>query len=105
MSTAKDRYLARYRCEDIPIDPITIARDKFTIRIAKTTLNEKNWNDTKANPGLDIGDNVKIADKPVINVDNDIVIQGVSLIQFIRSHTHNYKDNGTPMVTAPPNSI
>ena len=58
---------------DIPIDPITIARDKFTIRIAKTTLNEKNWNDTKANPGLDIGDNVKIADKPVINVDNAMV--------------------------------
>jgi len=41
----------------------------------------------------------------VINVDNDIVIQGVSLIQFIRSHTHNYIDDSTPMVTAPPNSI
>lgn len=58
---------------DIPIDPITIARDKFTIRIAKTTLNDKNWNDAKANPGVDIGDNVKIADKPVINVDNAMV--------------------------------
>ena len=41
----------------------------------------------------------------VINVDNDIVIQGVSLIQFIRSHTHNYTDDGRPMVTTPPNSI
>ena len=58
---------------DIPIDPITIARDKFTIRIAKTTLNDKNWNDAKANPGVDIGDNVKIADKPVLNVDNAMV--------------------------------
>ena len=58
---------------DIPIDPITIARDKFTIRIAKTTLNDKNWNDAKANPGVDIGDNVKIADKPVINIDNAMV--------------------------------
>ena len=39
------------------------------------------------------------------NYIDDIVIQGVSLIQFIRSHTHNYSDDGRSMVTAPPNSI
>ena len=41
----------------------------------------------------------------VINVDNDIVIQGISLMQFIRSHTHNYVDDSKPMVTDHPNSI
>ena len=30
---------------DIPIDPVTIARDTFTIRIDKSTLDENEWND------------------------------------------------------------
>ena len=58
---------------DIPIDPVTIARDTFTIRINKSTLDENEWNDVAKNPGVDIGDNVKIADKPIINIDNDMI--------------------------------
>lgn len=58
---------------EIPIDPITIARDKFTIRIAKSGLSNDAWNDVAQNPGVDIGDNVKIADKPVINIDNAMI--------------------------------
>lgn len=58
---------------DIPIDPVTIARDKFTIRIDKSPLSDNDWNDSKKNPGVDIGDNVKIADKPIINIDNAMI--------------------------------
>lgn len=58
---------------EIPIDPVTIARDKFTIRIAKSGLSNDAWNDVAQNPGVDIGDNVKIADKPVINIDNAMI--------------------------------
>jgi flagellar P-ring protein precursor FlgI len=58
---------------DIPIDPVTIAREKFTIRIAKSGLTNDAWNDQQQNPGVDIGDNVKIADKPVINIDNAMI--------------------------------
>ncbi len=58
---------------DIPIDPVTIARDKFTIRIAKSKLDDRSWNDPKENPGVNIGDDVKIADKPVINIDNAMI--------------------------------
>jgi flagellar P-ring protein FlgI len=58
---------------DIPIDPVTIARDTFTIKINKTPLDDNAWNDTKQNPGVDIGDNVKITDKPVINIDNAMI--------------------------------
>ncbi|CAM3869486.1 flagellar biosynthesis protein FlgI [Arcobacter cloacae] len=58
---------------DIPIDPVTIARDTFTIRINKSTLDENEWNDVAKNPGVDIGDNVKIADKPIINIDNAMI--------------------------------
>ena len=58
---------------DIPIDPITIARNSFTIRIDQSGLNEAAWNDPKQNPGVDIGDNIKIADKPVINIDNAMI--------------------------------
>ncbi len=58
---------------DIIIDPITIARDSFTIRIDQSGLSEAAWNDPAQNPGVDIGDNVKIADKPVINIDNAMI--------------------------------
>ncbi len=55
---------------DIPIKPVTIARGSFSIRISKTGLNDAGWKDSSQNPGVDIGDNVKIGDKPVVNIDN-----------------------------------
>ena len=55
---------------DIPIKPITIARGSFSIRISKTGLNDAGWKDSSQNPGVDIGDNVKIGNKPVVNIDN-----------------------------------
>ena len=58
---------------DIIIDPVTIARNSFTIRIDKSGLSNTAWNDSKQNPGVDIGDNVKIADKPIINIDNAMI--------------------------------
>ena len=58
---------------DIIIDPVTIARNSFTIRIDKSGLSNEAWNDPKQNPGVDIGDNVKIADKPVVNIDNAMI--------------------------------
>lgn len=43
------------------------------------------------------------ADAPMVNA-NDVIINGVgSVKQFMLTHTHNYTDDGNPMVTAPPN--
>ena len=58
---------------DIPIDPVTIARGSFSIRIDKSGLSDAGWSDSAQNPGVDIGDNVKIADKPIINIDNAMI--------------------------------
>ena len=58
---------------DIPIDPVTIARGSFSIRIDKTGLSDAGWKDSAQNPGVDIGDDVKIANKPVINIDNAMI--------------------------------
>lgn len=58
---------------DILIDPVTIVRDTFTIRINKTGLGEVDWNNPTINRGVDIGDDVKIADKPVIDIDNAMI--------------------------------
>lgn len=56
---------------DIPIGPVTVARNNFTIRIKKSTLNAMQWEDKKLNKGKDIGDNVKLENKPVaVNIDN-----------------------------------
>lgn len=38
-------------------------------------------------------------------VNGDIVINGVSLKQFIAAHTHPYTDDGNAMVTSPPNPL
>lgn len=38
-------------------------------------------------------------------VKDDALIAGTSFNQFKSSHTHNYTDNGSPAVTAPPNAI
>lgn len=59
---------------DIPIGPVTVARDNFTIRIKKSALNEVEWDDTKINSGKDIGDDVKLDNKPVaVNIDNTLM--------------------------------
>ncbi len=58
---------------DIKIDPVTIARDSFTIRIKKSPLNDTQWKDPKLNKGKDIGDDIKIADGQTINIDNAMI--------------------------------
>ncbi len=55
---------------DIPVDPVTVARDSFTLRIKKSPLENNQWNDEKLNRGVDVGDGVKIVDKPVVDMDN-----------------------------------
>lgn len=58
---------------DIIVAPVTIARDTFTIRINKSDLGEEDWNNPRFNKGVDIGDNVRIADKPVIDINNAMI--------------------------------
>ena len=38
-------------------------------------------------------------------VNGDIVINGISLKQFIAAHTHPYTDDGKAMITSPPNPL
>lgn len=59
---------------DITINPVTISRKDFTLRIKKSNLDDKSWADPVKNVGLDIGDDVKIGKKPiVVNVDNALI--------------------------------
>ena len=58
---------------DIVISPIVIAKNNFTIRIDKSGLGDVDWNNPSVNRGVDIGDNVKIADKPVIDINNAMI--------------------------------
>ncbi len=59
---------------DITINPVTISRKGFTIRIKKSKLDEKGWQDKAINKGLDIGDDVTIGDTPVqVNLDNALI--------------------------------
>ncbi len=56
---------------DIPIGPVTVASNNFTIRIKKFSLNSLEWENKLLNKGKDIGDDVKLDNKPVaINIDN-----------------------------------
>ena len=59
---------------DIVIYPVTVSRRNFTIRIKHKDLTDKQWNDSAVNIGFDIGDNVKIGNKPVeINLNNALI--------------------------------
>lgn len=59
---------------NIPIKPVTVARGNFTIRIKQTNLNENEWDDKKLNKGKDIGDDVRLDNKPVaVNIDNTLM--------------------------------
>ena len=40
-----------------------------------------------------------------IIANDDIIIGGISLKQFMKAHTHGYTDDGSPMITAPPNPL
>lgn len=59
---------------NIPIDPVTVARENFTIRIKKSVLNEDEWDDKKVNKGTDIGDDVRVDNKPIpIEINNSLI--------------------------------
>lgn len=59
---------------DIPIGPVTVAKNGFTIRIKKSDLTKDQWDDPKVNKGQDIGDDVRLNNKPVaVNIDNTLM--------------------------------
>lgn len=63
---------------DITINPVTISRDNFTLRIKKSSLDDKGWADDNANAGLDLGDDVKIGKDAAqtieeVNIDNALI--------------------------------
>jgi flagellar P-ring protein precursor FlgI len=58
----------------IKIKPITITQKEFTIKIKKIDLDKEDFADATLNPGVDIGDDVKIGIKPVnINLNNALI--------------------------------
>ena len=59
---------------DIIVNPVILAREGYTLRVKQTNLTEEQWNDAAVNPGVDIGDDVKIGNAPVqVNIDNALV--------------------------------
>lgn len=58
---------------NIVISPVTIARDSFTIRIKKSPLSNQLWRDKNVNTGKHIGDDVIIADKPIVDINNAMI--------------------------------
>ena len=59
---------------DITISPVTVSKNGFTLRIKQTNLNNDEWNDPAKNVGFDVGDDVKIGNKPVeVNLFNAMI--------------------------------
>jgi flagellar P-ring protein precursor FlgI len=59
---------------DIIIQPVTVTRKNFTLRIKNKILDKTKWSDLVINPGVDIGDNVKIGNKLVkIDLNNALI--------------------------------
>ena len=58
---------------DIEVGPVTVSRDNFILRIKQTELNDLEWDDLRKNPGMRIGDDIMIADKPIVDLDNAMI--------------------------------
>ena len=59
---------------DITINPVTISRKKFTLRIKRSDLNDKDWKNKGKNKGVDIGDDVTIGNNAVeVDLDNALI--------------------------------
>jgi flagellar P-ring protein precursor FlgI len=59
---------------DITINPVTISRKNFTLRIKKSTMKDKEWADPTKNVGVGIGDDVNIGQKAVVvNINNALI--------------------------------
>ncbi len=59
---------------DITIGPVTVSRKGFTLRIKKSDLDDKGW-DNALNNGIDVGDETKIEKIPgvVVDIDNALI--------------------------------
>ena len=58
---------------EIEVKPITISRSNFTLRIKQLDLNKEQWDDPSINKGQNIGDDVVIAEKPVVEINNAMI--------------------------------
>lgn len=58
---------------EIEIGPVTVSKDNFIIRIKQTELNNLEWDDLRKNKGMNIGDDVVIADKPIVDLNNTMI--------------------------------
>jgi len=66
---------------DITINPVTISRENFTLRVEKTNMNDKEWNDPAKNTGTNIGDDSVIQQVPEEAAQNaqEVVIDNALL--------------------------
>jgi flagellar P-ring protein precursor FlgI len=59
---------------DVTIQPVTISKKDFTLKIKNKQLSNEEWNNPVLNQGMDIGDDVKIGNKAVqINLNNALI--------------------------------
>jgi|TARA_R110002033_G_scaffold9971_1_gene32672 flagellar P-ring protein precursor FlgI len=58
---------------EVPIGPVTVSKDNFIIRIKKSDLNNEQWDNVEVNKGMNIGDDIVIADKPIVDLDNTMI--------------------------------
>lgn len=59
---------------DTTINPVTVTRKNFTLRIKKSSLDGASWEDPALNKGVDIGDDVKIGSETVqVDLDNALL--------------------------------
>jgi len=58
---------------EIEIGPVTVTKENFILRIKQTDLNSEEWDNIEVNKGMNIGDDIVIADKPIVDLDNTMI--------------------------------
>ena len=101
--TQKSVWHNRNHSDEHSIDSVKVYNNKGTG--SENFIEMKSDGSVKVKSPSQVDVEAPVVNAKLVNVD-DVIINGVGSVKaFMLGHTHNYTDDGNPMVTAPPNPV
>lgn len=102
-TTQDNSWSDRNHSEEHDIDSVKVYNNKGTG--SENFIELKSDGSVKVKSPSQVDVEAPVVNAKLVNVD-DVIINGVGSVKaFVLGHTHNYTDDGNPMVTAPPNPV
>lgn len=85
------------------ISPNQVSLEAKSVEVKSDNVSVESKNVQVKSPNVSIDSSQINANNSLVSTDGDVIIKGQSVYTFMSSHTHNYTDDGSPMVTTVPN--